>query len=116
MAEAIARQEAADVIEAASAGLYPMGMIPEMTLQALKSNGYSTEGLHSKGLREIMPEGVDLLVDMSGQPEPQVFQIYRAVEEWKVPDPYGEDGATYQRILEDIRGRVKKLAQRLRKE
>jgi protein-tyrosine-phosphatase len=44
------------------------------------------------------------------------FEDYEKVEDWQVEDPYGEDQATYQRILEEIRGRVKRLAQRLRKE
>jgi len=114
MAEAIARHEASDVIEATSAGLFPMGMIPEMTRQTLLSSGYSEEGLASKGLQEFAPEGVDLLVNLSGHPGLLVFESYRDVEEWDVADPYGENSATYQRILEDIQGRVRDLARRLR--
>jgi protein-tyrosine-phosphatase len=38
------------------------------------------------------------------------------VEDWDVADPYGEDAAIYQRILKEIQGRVKNLAQRLREE
>ncbi len=114
MAEAIARQDAADVIVAASAGLFPMGMVPEITRRTLVSNGYSAKGLASKGLHEFSAEDVDLVLNLSGQPGLLVFQRYNAVEEWNVADPYGENEATYQRILEDIQGRVRDLARRFR--
>jgi len=116
MGEAIAKQDAGDVIEATSAGLYAMGMIPEMTRTILEKNGYSANGLWSKGLREIESASVDLVVNLSGYERAQALEKFVQVENWEVSDPYGADDATYQRILEQIRGRVKELAQRLRKE
>jgi len=116
MGEAIAKQDAGDVIEATSAGLYAMGMIPEMTQTTLEKNGYSANGLWSKGLREIESASVDLVVNLSGYERAQALGKFVQVENWEVSDPYGADDATYQRILEEIRGRVKELAQRLRKE
>jgi arsenate reductase (thioredoxin) len=116
MGEAIARKDAGDVIEASSAGLYPMGMIPEMTQTTLERNGYSADGLRSKGLREIAAEDVDQVVNLSGYERAQALEKFVHVENWEVSDPYGADEATYQRILEEIRGRVKELAQRLRAE
>jgi len=44
------------------------------------------------------------------------FEEFEKVEDWGVEDPYGGDAATYQRILEEIRGRVRELADRLRAE
>jgi protein-tyrosine-phosphatase len=114
MGEAIAKQDASDVIEALSAGLYPMGMIPEMTQRILEQNGYSATGLWSKSMGEVESEEVDLVVNLSGYARAQALQKFARVEEWQVSDPYGADDATYQRILEEIRGRVKDLAQRLR--
>ena len=116
MGEAIATKDAGDVIEASSAGLYPMGMIPEMTQTTLERNGYSADGLRSKGLREIAAEDVDQVVNLSGYERAQALEKFVHVENWEVSDPYGADEATYQRILEEIRGRVKELAQRLRAE
>ena len=116
MGEAIAAKDAADVIESSSAGLYPMGMIPEMTQTILERNGYSANGLRSKGLREIVPGEVDLVINLSGYERAQPLEKFVQVENWEVSDPYGADEATYQRILEQIRERVKRLAQRLRKE
>ena len=116
IAEAIARKEANDVIEASSAGFYPMGMIPEMTQTILERNGYSANGLRSKGLREIVSEEINLVVNLSGYTRAQSLEKFMQVENWEVPDPYGADEATYQRILEEIRGRVRDLAQRFRAE
>jgi arsenate reductase len=114
MGEAIARKEANDVIEASSAGFYPMGMIPEMTQTTLQRNGYSANGLRSKGLREIVVQEIDLVINLSGYKRGQSLEKFTQVENWEVADPYGADDATYQRILEEIRGRVRELAQRLR--
>jgi arsenate reductase len=116
MGEAIARKEASDVIEPSSAGLYAMGMIPEMTQTTLERNGYSANGLQSKGLREIEAEDVDLVINLSGYERAQALEKFGQVENWEVSDPYGADEATYQRILEEIRGRVRELARRLRAE
>jgi len=114
MGEAIARKEATDVIEPSSAGLYPLGMIPEMTRKTLEANGYPTDSIASKGLRGFSPIDADLIVNMSGFELPRGSSGHENVEEWGVADPYGEDHAIYQKILEDIQGRVRELAQRLR--
>ena len=116
MAEAIAKSEAADVIEAASAGLYPLGEIPLHTREALKQNGYSAEGLASKRIAPDAWKRADLVINLSGRLRELEFEEYEKVQDWDVGDPYGEDAATYQRILEEIRGRVRDLAQRLREE
>jgi arsenate reductase (thioredoxin) len=114
MAEAIARTDAGDVIEAASAGLYPLGEIPLHTREALKQNGYSADGLDSKRIAPEAWKRADLVINLSGRLRELEFEEYEKVQDWDVGDPYGEDAATYQRILEDIRGRVRDLAQRLR--
>ncbi len=114
MGEAIARKEAADVMEASSAGIFPLGMIPELTRATLSKNGYSTEGLESKGLKELAAEEIDLVLNMSGMDQPVALAQFEKVEEWEVGDPYGGDEATYQRILQEIQRRVRELAQRLR--
>jgi protein-tyrosine-phosphatase len=116
MAEAIARREAGDVIEATSAGLYPLGEIPTHTQTALEQSGYSAEGLASKRIAPDVWNRADLVINLSGRLRELEFEEYQKVEDWDVEDPYGEDPATYQRILEEIRGRVRSLAQRLRED
>src|SRR5258708_4635111 len=114
MAEAIARSDAGDVIEPASAGLYPLGEIPSHTRGGLLQNGYSAEGLASKPIAPDAWERADLVINMSGRMRELEFEDYEKVEDWHVGDPYGEDSATYQKILEVIRGRVSALARQLR--
>jgi arsenate reductase len=116
MAEAIARREAGDIIEPASAGLYPLGEIPLHTQEALRQNGYSVDGLASKRIVPDAWKRADLVINLSGRMRELEFEEFEKVEDWDVEDPYGEDPATYQRILKEIQGRVKNLAQRLREE
>jgi len=114
MAESVARRDAADIIEPSSAGLYPLGRVSLGTEEVLLANGYSVDELSSKPLRSEAIENADLIINLSGERRELVFDDPSRVEDWKVADPYGEDPATYQRILEEIEGRVRLLASRLR--
>lgn len=116
MAEAIARYDAADVIEASSAGLHPLGYIAEVTKQILMKNGYSANGLTSDVLTREEAEAADLIINMTGRTREQVFRGQGNVEDWLVEDPYGEDPETYQRVFEGIRRRVNQLAMSLREQ
>lgn len=114
MAEAVARYDAADVMETSSAGLYPLGYIADLTKQTLMKNGYSANGLTSDRItRESMDEA-DVIINMTGTPNEPVFDGKKNVEDWLVEDPYGEDPETYQRVFEGIRRRVNQLAMSLR--
>jgi len=113
MAEAVARHHAPDVIQPSSAGLAPLGYIVEPTLETLLANGYSAEGLASKRLSRQELDTADLVVNLSGHSIDCASGRVK-VEEWPVEDPFGNDHATYQRILEEIEGRVLMLAARFR--
>jgi protein-tyrosine-phosphatase len=114
MAEAIARYDAADVIEPCSAGLSPAGFIPELTKQTLIQNGYSTSGLTSDALTPEACDAADIIINMSGRSRGEQFRNPEKVEDWMVPDPYDDDPLTYQRVLEGIKRRVDQLAKGLR--
>lgn len=114
MAEAIARYDAADVMEASSAGLYPLGYIAEPTKQTLIKNGYSANALTSDPIARQATEAADLIINMTGTPGEHVFRGRENVEDWLIEDPYGEDSETYQRVFEGIRRRVNQLAVSLR--
>ena len=114
MAEAIAHYDAADVMEASSAGLYPLGYIAELTKQTLMKNGYSVSGLTSERITREAMDAADLIINMTGTPSEHAFDGRRNVEDWLVEDPYGEDPETYQRVFEGIRRRVNQLAMGLR--
>jgi protein-tyrosine-phosphatase len=114
MAEAIARYDAADVIEASSAGLSPLGFIPELTKQTLIQNDYSALGLTSDALTAEACDAADIIINMSGRSREEKFKNPEKVEDWIVPDPYDEDPRTYQRVFEGIKRRVDQLAMGLR--
>jgi protein-tyrosine-phosphatase len=116
MAEAVARQDAADVIVPASAGLAPLGHIERMTIHTLACNGYAAKGLVSKPITEEAWRSAELVINMSRRPREDAFPDYSKVEDWDVQDPYGADQEIYQRILDDIVTRVSELADRLRKQ
>jgi protein-tyrosine-phosphatase len=116
MAEAIARHEASDVLEPSSAGLYPLGEIPDATQRTLLCNGYSVDGLCSKPISARAWDEADLVINLSGRIRDIAFDDPRKVEDWDVGDPYGANSAFYQTILEDIRRRVRLLAERLRQQ
>ena len=114
MAEAIARYDAADVIEASSAGLSPMGTIAEQTKQTLMQNGYSAQGLSSDALTREAADVADIIINMTGKPREEIFWDQDKVEDWIVQDPYGAVPETYQRVFEGIKRRIHQLALVLR--
>ena len=114
MAEAIARYDAADVIEPSSAGLSPLGTIAEQTRQTLIQNGYSANGLTSDALTREAADAADIIINMTGQLVEEAFWDQAKVEDWMVQDPYGAAPETYQRVFEGIKRRVDQLAQGLR--
>jgi protein-tyrosine-phosphatase len=114
MAESIARRDAADVIDASSAGLSPLGFVPDLTRQTLTVNGYSIESLESTPVTRDVWDLADIVINMSGVPKARAFSDPGKVEDWDVQDPYGEDAELYQTIHVDIQRRVAQLAERLR--
>jgi protein-tyrosine-phosphatase len=115
MAEAIAKQVAADVIEASSAGLVPFGEIPSTTVKVLAERGISVDGQYSKPLLPEDMAAADLVINMTGRSAEAVFGTPATpVEDWNVGDPYGYNLAVYRAIRDQIEASVEDLAQRLR--
>src|SRR6195256_5522757 len=116
MAEAIARLDAPDAIEAFSAGLAPLGFVVGLTKQTLIRNGYGVEGLESNSISPEVWEQADIVINMSGRPREQAFREYSKVEDWEIDDPFGGDPDIYQQVFEKIRLRVAELTQECRRE
>jgi arsenate reductase len=114
MAEAIARRDAADVIEPFSVGLLPLGHIPPLTTATLQKYGYPVDGLHSKGMTRELWENTDLFINISGETIEMGFPDASDLEVWDVADPFGTDAAFYERIMIELRDRISVLADRLR--
>ena len=113
MAEAIARHDASDIIEAESAGVSPLGFIDNTTQRVLRERGISFEGQFSKGLRTHTLKKPDLIVNMSGIPGASLF-AGKKFEDWRVQDPFGEDIEIHRLVCDDIEARVRALSARLR--
>src|SRR5467141_1078606 len=116
MAEAIARLDAPDAIEAFSAGLAPIGLVAPMTNQTLRKNRYWVEGLESKSISREVWEQAEIVINMSGRPRERAFREYSKVEDWEIEDPLGGDPGIYQQVFDKIRLRVAELAQECRQE
>src|SRR5690348_1778341 len=116
MAEAIARLDAPDAIDAFSAGLMPIGFVPELTKQTLMKNAYSVEGLESKGISYGVWERVDVVINMSGQLKKEAFRDHSKVVDWEIEDPFERGPEDYQRVFDKIRARVGELAEEYRRE
>lgn len=116
MAESIALRDAAEVFASTSAGLSPLGVVQKLTLETLTKNGYPTDALHSKPIRNDEWAAAGLVINMSGYLKERTFprSEWHKVQDWDVDDPYGSDPEYYQQIFEDIRTRIEVLTARLR--
>jgi TonB family protein len=113
MAEAIAKRDAADTIEALSAGFAPIGYIAEMTKQTLIRNGYWVEGLESKAISPEILNQADRVINMSGRPRELAFPDYSKVEDWEIEDPFGGSPEIFQQTFEKIWQRITLLTMRI---
>jgi TonB family protein len=114
MAEAIARLDAPDAIEAFSAGLAPIGFVPWLTKLTLRRNRYWVKGLQPKSISPEVWEQADIVINLSGRPREQAFREYSKVEDWEIEDPFDGDLDTYQQVFEKIRLRIAELGQECR--
>ena len=111
MAEAMARKIGDGRYEVFSAGLSPTGQVSENTLAALRSLGYSTANLSSKGLDCFDLVTIDTIVSLIGEDGlrwlPRQLPATRLA--WQIRDPYGEDEETFLGVARVLEGRIKDL-------
>jgi protein-tyrosine-phosphatase len=104
MAEALAKHHGGEGLNIASAGVSPLGYIPEETIEVLEEIGVSTRGLHSKGFAEIELHGCQLLLDLAGYRLegflPSSFT--GRVITWQVKDPYSESVSSFRQTRDAI--------------
>lgn len=115
MAEAIARQNAGDVIVGVSGGTIPLGFVAPMTLRVLEERGYDVQGLNSTPISRGMRENAEIIINMTGSPADRIFPAEKSkTEDWKVTDPYGEEIAAYRNTCDEVEARLTEFAARLR--
>jgi len=110
MAEAWTRHLSAGRVEAVSAGVEPLGFVALETIQVMEEKQISLAGQRSKGLHAIDWKLVNVLVNMSHRPTAALVPEFEGRRlEWDVPDPYGDDLATYRQVRDLLEEQVKKL-------
>ena len=107
MAEAFARMQGGDAVEALSAGSRPSGHINPKAVRFMAELGYDLTAHESKSLAEVTGE-FDAVVTMGcGDDCPWVPARRR--EGWALPDPRDLDDDGYRAVRDEIARRVQAL-------
>jgi arsenate reductase (thioredoxin) len=113
MAEAFARAQVGEGVEARSAGSRPSGQINSRAIAFMAERGIDLSTQHSKSLGEIGDEPFDAVVTMGcGDACPWIPAGRR--EDWALPDPKLLDDAGFRRVRDEIEQRVIALLGELR--
>jgi len=114
MAEALARQLGAGVLEASSAGIFPASIIQPETFRALAERQVSLESRGPRAVLEVDGSRVDLLVNMSGYPLAGRLAGFAGREIlWRIPDPIGRTVEIYRQTRDQIEQKVLELIREL---
>lgn len=111
MAEAIARFLAPASVKISSAGSRPSHVNP-LALKALAEIGIDASGQRSKGVDQIPPDAVDVVVTLCAEEVCPVFLGKAERFHWALPDPaavQGDEDArleAFRRIRDELRRRL----------
>ena len=115
MAEAYARLQGADIIEAASAGSKPGASVSPKAVAAMAEVGYDLSTHHPKSLTQVGDTPWDYVVTMGcGDDCPWVPTKHRI--DWQLPDPRSLPAEDYRIVRDEIARRVHALIEELRQE
>jgi protein-tyrosine-phosphatase len=113
MAEAFARMHGHGVIEPASAGSRPSGVVSPKAISAMRECGYDLTRHSSKSLDDVGPGPWDWVVTMGcGDDCPLVRTAHR--EDWQLPDPKDLPSERFNEVRDEIERRVEALIERVR--
>jgi arsenate reductase len=111
MAEGFARTYGKDVLEPASAGLYPAACVAQPTISVMKEKNIDLSSHFPKGIDQV--DGpFDIVVNMSGQMVPS-FLAPRIIN-WEVRDPIAYPESVHREVAAQIEGLVMGLILELR--
>jgi protein-tyrosine-phosphatase len=113
MAEAFARRYGTDVMEPASAGLYPAPVIQPLTFKVMQQKNVKLDGQFPKGLDAVDVPKFNLIVNMTGRSLPGKTMM--EVMEWRVQDPIGQSEAVYVTVRDELEMLVMRLILELRR-
>ena len=108
IAEALAKKTSPHKFDFYSAGSKPSGIINPMAIKLLKSQGVHLTDHRSKDVSEFINIKIDYLILMGcGDQCPNIVAEERV--EWDIPDPKDMEEPEFLNVIENIRGKVKKL-------
>ena len=108
IAEALAKKISPHKIDFYSAGSKPSGIINPLAIKLLKSQGVCLTDHRSKDVSEFINIKIDYLILMGcGDQCPNIVAEERI--EWDIPDPKDMEEPEFLVVIENIRGKVKKL-------
>jgi len=114
MAEAFARIEGGEQVQAYSAGSRPSGRVNPKAVAAMRDYDYDLSAHSSKSLEEIAGIEFDAVVTMGcGDNCPWVPARQRM--DWALTDPRDLDEVAYLGVRDEIRDRVRALLESLRR-
>ena len=110
IAEALAKKISPHKFDFYSAGSKPSGIINPLAIKLLKSQGVYFTNHRSKDVSEFINIKIDYLILMGcGDQCPNIVAEERI--EWDIPDPKDMEKPEFLNVIENIRGKVKKLIQ-----
>ena len=108
IAEAFAKKISPHKFDFYSAGSKPSGIINPLAIKLLKSQGVYLTDHRSKDVSEFINIKIDYLILMGcGDQCPNIVAEERI--EWDIPDPKDMEEPEFLSVIENIRGKVKKL-------
>ncbi|MHC4973583.1 MAG: arsenate reductase ArsC [Planctomycetota bacterium] len=108
MAEAFARIEGGETIEAWSAGSAPSGVVNPSAIAAMRELGYDLTTHTSKSLAVLPDHQFDAVVTMGcGDACPHIPARHRY--DWAIPDPKAMDADRFREVRDEIARRVREL-------
>lgn len=111
MAEALAKRNHSEAIEAWSSGSKPSGVVNPKAIASMKELGYDLSAHESKSLDEIPQIEYDYAITMGcGDECPHVKAKNR--EDWALPDPKHLEPVEFAKIRDQIAEKVSELARR----
>ena len=113
MAEAFARMDGADQVDAYSSGSRPSGIVNPRAIAAMQELGYDLTTHRSKGLDTLPAGEFDVAVTMGCGDSCPTLRARRRLD-WQIPDPKHLGVAEFREIRDLIRRNVQLLLADLR--
>jgi arsenate reductase (thioredoxin) len=113
MAQAFARTLGHDLLVAESAGLTPVFVLPESTVQVMREKGIDISAQFPKPVVSLDLKGYELIVNMTGLSIPSLSSTN--TRSWIVPDPVGQPDSVLREVRDEIESLVMGLVLELRR-